>query len=420
MRSPSAMTTRYLYGDSTPFPLAENFLETAQAATELAVSLLAADEVAVDERRLVAETEARASGELAHLEKFARRVDDVYAYAMDELRAHTGAVAKSMVFEMRNEVLRWREATIAKALSTQAQSRVLPAIGRFYEKHQLPGTEWSLAWRAGLGKKESPVAVASARAPGGLDTSFVVSVPATHAWARPVRVATIDQGVTIHLLKKRFLRKPRVLPEPLDGLFITEFSNLPDDPALTMRKKSHKPSPGIVIELPCESRPVARATRIDAEGKPLGDPEPLRAEDTAVMRRLWLKVEATIKSLSGHRSRIKSAEFRGTPVGDVDRPEDIAKLVVSSIAPYVQEIGRRSSAQGELALKRTTGDGRREELFVPFATLLSGVDTLTDMHQALFESYELIEPTNVLRAVALPPPRLPPPMLPARGAKTVN
>ena len=75
----------YLYGDSTAFPLDENFLETARAAAGTSVALLRADEIAEEERRLVAEAEQRTMVELIHLGKFARRVEDIYAHAADPL-----------------------------------------------------------------------------------------------------------------------------------------------------------------------------------------------------------------------------------------------------------------------------------------------------------------------------------------------
>jgi hypothetical protein len=149
----------YLYGDSTAFPLAENFLETSRAACATSVALLRADEVAEEERRLVADAEQRTMVELIHLGKFARRVEDIYAHAADPLRAHVGSTARNMVGEMHREVLRWRDATVQKAMETAALSQVAPAIGRFFEKHQIPGTTWSVSWRAHDGGQRTSATV---------------------------------------------------------------------------------------------------------------------------------------------------------------------------------------------------------------------------------------------------------------------
>src|SRR5690349_9930485 len=127
---------KYLFGDSTPFPISENFLETACAATETAVTLLRADEIRVEERRRVIEIEDRTESELAHFGLLTRRVDETYANPHDELRVHMRNAARSLCASLRTEILSWEETSVAKALETAALSKVLPAVGGFFERFQ--------------------------------------------------------------------------------------------------------------------------------------------------------------------------------------------------------------------------------------------------------------------------------------------
>ena len=401
---------QYLFGDSTPFPLEENFLETACSASQAAVALLRAHEIRVIERRLVSEVELRMRSELAHLEKLSRRVNETYAEPVDDLRVHIGGVAKEMVVEMRAEVQRWRDTAIAAALATGALKSVLPAIGSFFERHQLPGTEWSVAWRARLDGTSQAAAQVFARAPGGLDVSFDVKMPLEHGWARAPRVHTVDRGVAIRLMKKRVLRKPRIEVESLDSLFVTEAIDLPGESTLTLRRSSKKPSPGVRIVLPCESSPVTQVARIAEDGSRVGDPEVMGPEDAAVLRRLFASIGASMRSLTPYRSKLRAAYFRDLPVADVEQPGAIAELMVESVAALVREIARRSNGRDELALKRTLGDGRREELFVPYATILAGVDDLEIDHRSIFEAYDLGDGSTLVRPL-LPLPRAPQPHL---------
>ena len=45
-------------------------------------------------------------------------------------------------------------------------------------------------------------------------------------------------------------------------------------------------------------------------------------------------------------------------------PKIIVERLVAEMAPVVREIAKRSLAPTELVIKRQTGDGRREEIFV--------------------------------------------------------
>ena len=66
------MSMRYLYGDSSEFPLNQNFIETAAAATDMAVALLKVDELIVRAKKTTEEANDAARGELADLEELAR------------------------------------------------------------------------------------------------------------------------------------------------------------------------------------------------------------------------------------------------------------------------------------------------------------------------------------------------------------
>lgn len=413
---------KYLFGDSTPFPMEENFLETACAASEAAVALLRADEVRVVERKMVAEADDRAQLELAHFDAFARRSVETYGQPHDELRAHMGRAARSMLGEMREEIAKWREMAIAAAVETAALTRVLPTIGRFFEKHQLPGTQWSVAWGARLDGTGSTIAQVYAQAPGGLDVSLDVAIPASHTWAKPQRVSVIEKDVSIHLVKKRVLRKPRIEPELLDALFITEVIDLPGEWAMTLRRSQKKPSPGLRVVFSGEGAQEVRVSRVAEDGSRISDPEIMRPDDAGVLRRLFARIGGALRSLVPHRSKLRAAYFRDVNVNELEAPAEIGQLIVESVAPYVREIARRSNGRDELALKRTLGDGRREELFVPYATVLAGVDNLEPAHRALFDSFGLGAAS--LRAPAsaraLPAPAPTPRLVAPQAAHTLS
>ena len=413
MQSPSPKagsqaSAAYLFGDSTPFPIAENFLETACAASRTAVLLFRADETRVEERRRVAEIDERTEIELAHFEHFANGVENTYANPHDELREQIRGSARTMTAGLHEEILKWRETATTKALETAALSTVLPAIGAFFEPCQLPGTEWRLAWGTHLEGKGTSFAQVHGRAPGELDVSFDVAIPLEHRWARPARVSTIAESVSVRLLKKRVLRQPRVELESLDSLYVTEVIDLPGESSLTLRRSSKNPSPGLRVVLMDGGHEV-HVARIGADGARTSEPEVLTGEDDALLRRFFATVCAELQTLVVHRKRVRAAYFRGVAVHEVEQPAAIGALVIASIAPYLREIARRSNGRNELVLKRTLGDGRREELYVSYGAVLDGVDKLATDHRALFAVLGLRNPAARLLPPARQVSRLPMP-----------
>ncbi|MFO0618290.1 MAG: hypothetical protein U0414_37195 [Polyangiaceae bacterium] len=395
---PAAPRARYLFGDSTPFPLDENFLDTGCAAVECAVALLRADEVRVEEKRLVAAVEQRTLQEVGHFEHFEATVRSAYAEPVDDLRSQIGLSAQRMTDALRKEIMSFRDAAIAKALETAALSRVMPAIGKFFERHQLPNTKWSIAWGVRLDGRGTTVAQVHARAPGDLDVSMDVAIPVEHAWSKAVRVSSLASGVGIHLIKKRVLRKPRVELETLDALYVTELIDLPGESSMTLRRSSKRTSVGLRIVYAPDG--TVQVARIAEDGSRSAEPESMGPEDAAVARALFARVAGQLRSLVPHRAKLRAAYFRDVPLhapptesapeGRVfEQPAAIARLLIESIAPYIREIARRSNGAGELALKRTLGDGRREELFVSYDTVLAGVAKLAPMHRALFDLFGL-------------------------------
>jgi hypothetical protein len=401
----------YLYGDSTAFPLSENFLETAKAAAETSVALFRADEIAEEERRLVSEAEQRTMVELIHLGKFARRVEDIYAHAADGLRAHVGSAARNMVGEMHREVLRWRDATVQKAMETAALSQVAPAIGRFFEKNQLPGTSWCVSWRAHDGSGGRTSATVLAKVPGGLEVLFGAAVPKDSIWAKPVRVKTLERGIVVHIMKKRVFRKAAPLPHELDDLYLAEVHPGEERVVLVLRTSAKRTSRGFRISVPFDAVTPAEIVRLGEHGEPSGAVERPSPNDVMSLRRLVAAIDASLREIVPARCELRTAVYRGTPVEQVERPEVLARLLLTSIAPLVQEIARRSNGRGELCLKRTIGnDGRREEIFIPFQALLGGTEALRPEHQVLFDMLGLEDPTIARRipGLKLPRPLLPP------------
>jgi hypothetical protein len=385
---------RYLYGDSTEFPLNENFIETAAAATDAAVALLTVDELVSRARKVSEDADAAAVAEINDIDDLAKRVEKALgarerlSNATAKLAEEVAQTAKSQFDRARAGVKAWREATVRKAAAGTGATAVMEPLQRFLTRHQLPYSSWGLRWKAGHG--EEPVqAQAYAIMQRGLAASLSIAIPERHLWSQPVRVAQLERGLALHMIGRTWLGKDRVVEEQLDKYFITHVTRTNEREALVLSRRPKDPSAGLLITFRDGDKTRVTAVRLDDDEHPCGDAVPLQGADADTARRLWAHVRNTIADLVVRRHHLLTCTLHGKPVTQIESPGAVAAAIVQSVAPLVRDMGRHSSTSGELQLKRDLGDGRREELFIHHGDITRKYANLTHANQRLFEMYGL-------------------------------
>ena len=400
---------RYLYADSTPFALPQNFLATLCAGTDACVAILKAEQELDDCNRAVREAETRAARELAQLSALAHRVDaalgsgSVPPPAPDGAEAPRAAqnigdttltkireLAWSTLDGARQDALKSRDARITAAAQAAPRAQVLPALSTFLSTHELPDTAWGIRWTAGLGGAATRAEL-HARTPFGLEASFEVAIPEGHVWARAPQLAVLGFEGSISMMKKPLVGKARPVLVPLGEMFVTHVVLTADRAMLRLSKGGKAPAEGIELVFTGEASGDVSATRVDKAGYPLGEAERLGLADGNIAHKLWTRITVLLGGLVAFRTRATSAKLGGVPVAEVGRPLVVAQAVLRAIAPYVREIAARTQTPRELALKRELGDGCREELFIHYDTVLERIKPLSATHQAQFDVFGLRE-----------------------------
>ncbi len=318
------MAMRYLYGDSTTFPINQNFVATAAAATDAAVALLRVDEQMSRAEKIAEEAACAAHSELADINQLAQRVERALV-SRDHLSKATAKVAalvtegaREQFDRAREGVANWREATIRKARIGTGPKAIMEPMESFMESHELPYTTWGLRWRAVQG--DEPVqAQVYAIMQRGLTATLGVNIPPRHPWAQPVKVAQLEHRLPIQVMGKNWRGRPTVRHEHLDRYYITAVTRTTEREALVLRKKPQDPSPGLRISLREGDRKRVTIVRLDGHGTALGQPAALHGMDATMVTRLWERVVDTIVDLVPHRSKLLAASLYGKPVIDLDR-----------------------------------------------------------------------------------------------------
>ncbi len=385
---------RYLYGDSSAFPLNQNFLETLSAATECCCALLKVEEAKQNASKVADQAGSAAIKELADIDQLLQRFEkslsqrDHLSNATAKVVEQVAATAKGQFDRARDGIQAWRDGTIRKAQQGCGPADIMAPVHRFLVKHELPYTSWGLRWKSG--QNEEPVqAQVYAIMQRGLTATLGVAIPARHMWAQPIRVGQLEPGIIIQLMGKSWLGKEKMLDENLDKHFITRITRTSERHALILSKKAKEPSD--MLRLSFREDEVKRLTvqRIDDDENPVGDALTLTGEDAQQVKRLWRQVEESICDLVHYRSQLLAATLHNKRVTEIESPATIAVSVIQSIAPLVRDLKRHSRAPNELQLKRDLGDGRREELFIDQRDVTGKYGSLSLKNQQLFDCFGL-------------------------------
>jgi|GEM_PF-6460873 len=419
----------YRYGDATPFPLDDNFIDTLTAITEACVALFHADVDAEARRRKAHEVREHADQELLRLDALQDAIEQTVKAHLPSAKpsraSHVAAsriagYARTTVKTARAGVIKRRETAVRLAFGDQLGAQVLDAIAAFSLEHQLPKTRWTMRWSCDplTGKATT---VMEALAPCSLATSFIAEVPDALLWSSTFQVGQLEPGLTLELLGKTgWLRKKRrPIAQPLHRYYITEVEMSSDYAMFILRRHDKKPSVGYKVVMRDDDDSAPTLSPIEAGNTEPGETLSLSGDSAVSLTSLWNKIERDLHQLRGLRSKMASARFNDEPVDRISEPGLIAEAMLNAVAPIIREMRLRSRVPGELVLKRDLDDGRREELYVPRRILEAKYSTLPGKHKRYFESvgiggeatFEFVRreyPMGAAKQSVKPPPPPPP------------
>jgi len=402
------LSDMYRYGDGTPFPLDENFIETLTLAVEACTNAFVPLSELDARREKARETRREADKELGRLADLETTVSGVlHAFLPSDKKASlTQQVAqkiaggvKTALVEARRQIESRVAATEAMAAPKTACDAVLQALQPFFEERQLPNARWIMSWDV-RGSEPSANAVATG---GRLSASFSLSPDPYRA---PIRVEQLSEGVVVHMMKKGVFGKAKPAPIDLGKYVVVAFERNVHESIVTLKENPNKSSQGLrfaVIET------GATWVSITAAGDADGDPNPLDFDDVAPVRMLAERASAALRDLINRRTLV-DLSLGTAALADLDEPRIVPLELLAQLTPLARTIRERSRMSGELILKRDIGDGRREELFVPRATLAAQFVRLPAEYRRPFEDMgitpeETAPAIHIGRPPATPPPR---------------
>jgi hypothetical protein len=404
----------YRYGDGTPFPLDENFIDTLTSAVEACTNAFMPLTELDGRRERARASRAEADRELAKLADLDRALNAAMSpYAAADSSAQAQSVAqkvmqtgKSALQAARSQVEGRVHALEAQASAATAADAVLHALRPFFDHHQLPSTRWVYSWDMRGTEARADATASAAR----LTAQFVCTVDNYRA---PIRVGDLAEGVIVHMMKKGLLGKAKPAPIDLSRYVMVAFEKTASENVISLKEKADKASTGLRFRV---GENGATWQALNLAGDADSESHPLDIEDLDGVRRLG---ESAAKALHEvvTRRRLTSLVLGGQALEKLPEPRIVPMDVLQQLMPLTRTIRERSRVSGELQLKRDIEGGRREELYVRRAQLAQQFSKLPFEYRKPFEDMGISsEDTQPAVAIPMRPPA--PPGSPAKRGAT--
>lgn len=400
---------RYLFGDSTPFPLPFDFLRTLEVfmieGSRVVLLEHRVESLAIDSR--VAQNE-RAKGfeALAELhQKVSRSLNNALAehpYAAEYKRRMTDH-ASSLMQEKRREVKDASDAEEAQIRSERERTNeeIGTRLRELFRASRLPtlGTRLSTALVDG-----KPDARATLVHPGKVTVSFTLNTGKAPSWSAPRKLSDLGLRSELNVAVKKSFFGGKVTREALRiDDWLIGFAELDETTATIAVRRKLDQKDTIVFRLRREEGGFFADVDHPGDVNAAHVPSIADAADLPHLERLWTALAATFDEIIEERAAITGITLDGEDVVERGTGKKLIERLITILGPTTLEIARRSPNSSELSLKREGESGRREELYLKRSDLLGMLEPLPRSGRSVFEPLGL---EDWLPATTLRPPQV--------------
>lgn len=385
---------RYLYGDSSEANLSINYIEYLKEVLELSVALLSAHQRLAEWRESQQERQAAADRDTERLRTLGSGLETALAELTTDVPDSSAAgraaqsVRQSIQASVRKEIavvdtgLQDDLRRIGEHITAEGRG-CYSALEQFLLQHDLPRAKRRINIHVGE-KEYGATRKVSAL---GVDWTVVLSVPPENMFAKRLRINDITQSLEIHAPEEKGLLKKKVkqVLQKLTKHYVTSIEITEAGTTLQLRAQPDPLDKGWDVHIKDEKVTVTRVGKDGTEEDPF-EPNP---EDAGKLRALLRELMAGVDELLLHRSALRDAMLDGVSLAKHDNPGMLVNRIIGAMAPVVQEIIKRSPADGELVLKRVVDNDTREEVLVRRSELDQRISRLSPPMRALFRPFGL-------------------------------
>jgi hypothetical protein len=382
---------KYLFGDSTPFPLPFDFLRTLEAFMTAGTRVVLAEYRA---QKLVDDAFSARLERTQHLEA----LDQLHASVLRTLDASTVAKnpivldyakklsgrAASLLKEQQDRVeeANSRNAAQAEAEREDANKESATQLRTFFQTARLPTLSSRLETTLTDGR---PQARATLLHPNNVGVTFTLSTAKAPSWSAPRKLSDLVGHVELLMGIKKSWIGNKVSREPmrLDDWVIGSAELTDAAASIAIRKKPDQKDT-LIFKLKREQGVLSAL--VDRPGDPNAALVPHSADpaDLPHLDKLWTALSKTFNEIIEERAVVTSVTLDGDEVLGRDLGQKLVERLIAVLAPTTLEVAKKSPNANELSLKREGEGGRREELYLKREQLIATLAALPHERRGIF------------------------------------
>ena len=386
---------RFLYGDSSPFPLGYNFLSTLEVFMTAATRIVQLESDARDVARQGDELGAGRLKGLEALEQFhtvvmravqdtAQKVQHVHAL---EYAQKVAGFASSYVDEHKRATLaaNEREAAQARSENDRRMQEQRQQLETFLKAAKLPVLATKISMQLYVEGKDARSQMSAVfQNPDGIATAFTLDTTRAARWSQPAKLGELVQGVELSVGVEKSWLKGTVTPKQVnvDDWTITQFELDDASFGLTIRRRLTEKET-LHFELRrgeggttgTVDHPSASSAELNGQ---------MATSDVAQLERVWLALSTAAREVVDSKEQLLTVSLDGAPVFEGGLVIPFVVRLVSMFAPTVQEIAKRSPNEFELSLKQEDDRGGRVEVYLRKEQLVSRLVPLSSIGREIF------------------------------------
>ncbi|MCZ7361973.1 MAG: hypothetical protein O8C58_01310 [Candidatus Methanoperedens sp.] len=393
---------KYLYGDSTDFPMQIDFLKLVNNFVDTSVKAITLENTVFDLKETIMDRRRLKNSVLDEMDNFLLTVEN----------AISGAVSRS---KEQETIIRYAEKSkdfLKKFIEdgkTKFSDEIFQEIAQFEKKvdevdeenrktlesffihDPIPITNKKYTIKAAEKGYSSKVQVDSE---GNISCLFDIASPELPFWEGHVKARDFVRGVEIPArMKKPFLKK-ELIPDILkiDDYYLSDLDLSGKELEVVFRKRPDTAAERFRMKMAFTdefSVQVFHAEEGGVEKNIEAVPELKNELNTLRLRELGEKIVEQTNNLYPKKLRLETIHLVGKDVFEENLVFELMQKVAEIYAPSVAEIKERSPSEEELSLKAEDESGQRSEIYLKKSEVREKLDTIKEKGERLLEVLDI-------------------------------
>ncbi len=392
---------KYLYGDSTDFPMQVDFLKAVNTFVDTSVKAITLENTVFDLKETIMDRRRLKNSVLGEMDNFISTVEN----------AISGAVSRS---KEQETIIRYAEKSkdfLKKFIEdgkTKFSDEIFQEIAQFEKRvdevdlenrktlesffilDPIPITNKNYIIKAAEKGYSSKVQVGSE----GILCLFDIASPELPFWKGQVKVRDFVRGVEIPArMKKPFLKK-ELMPDivKIDDYYLTDLDLSGKELEVVFRKRLDTAAERFRMKMAFKDEFSVQVLHSEEGGVEMSIeavPELKNELKTLRLRELGEKIVEQTNNLYPKKRRLETIHLGGKDVFEENLVFELMQKVAEIFAPTVAEIKKHSPSEEEFSLKAEDENGQRSEIYLKRSEVKERLDAIKEKGGRLLEVLDI-------------------------------